>query len=299
MVVNVYNSAGELVKQLFSGSSQVLPNGFTLSAPSLVQGGAGVSLTFTGQLQNGGSSLIWLGTNDAGQPVSGGNYTIQVQSTNPFGQTQSWTKSVVVFPQTASQALNIYNSAGELVATLNTSTFTTQSITTIGFGTNTKAAFVLGSGGGVPFVMQDAQGKPVTYTWTGTSNSGATVAPGTYMVQLVSNTNGVVVMQSKEFEVLGDMSQPAFDAVAGPNPVGAFDKQLVFVVSGIQSNESADVKLYNIAGELISQSVGAVGGGKVVLSIGNWSSGIYVAVVERLQGSSVISRKLLHIAMER
>ena len=182
---------------------------------------------------------------------------------------------------------------------MNTSTFSTKTITNIGFASSGKPAFALGAGGGVTFEMNDSTGAPVFKTWNGTSNTGASVAPGTYMVQLVDNNNGSVVLQSKEFEVLGDLSQPAFDAIAGPNPLGPTDKILAVNVSGIQSNEFASVKLYNLAGELISQGLGAVGGGQVILNVGDWSSGIYMVVVERMQGAGVVSRKLLPIAVER
>lgn len=264
----------------------------------MVAGGTGVTINFGAEIQGGGNSMAWLGTNDNGQAVSGGSYTIQVQTTNAFGSTQSWTKAVTVLPQSASQILDIYNSAGELVATINPASFSSGPITNLGFANSSKSAFVLGSGGGVKFVMQDSNGT-VSTTWNGKSNSGQMVAPGSYLVQLVDNEDGRVVIQSKGFVVLGDLTPVTFEVVAGPNPVGPMDRELVFNVTGLQSGQNAYVQLYNIAGERISQSVGVIGANKLTLSIGNWSSGLYVAVVESTEGPNVISRKLLHIAIER
>jgi flagellar hook assembly protein FlgD len=299
MTVTIFNSAGEIVKHLFLGTSSIMPGGFTLSASGLVEGGKGVDLIFPGEIQGGEKSLVWTGTNDNGQPVSGGTYTIQVQTTDPFGNIQTWTKSVAVLPQISSQSLNIYNSAGELVTSMNTTAFSSSPITNIGFGGTSKAAFVLGSGGGVQFVMQNSNGGQVLETWNGKSSSGQVVSPGSYIVELVSNGNGTIVMQSKGFVVLGDINQPSFTVLAGPNPVGPSDKELVFNIKGIQAGENASVQLYNVSGELISQGVGANGSSKMLLKIGNWSSGIYVAVVEVNAGPSVLNRTLLKIALDR
>jgi hypothetical protein len=298
LVVTIFNSAGEVVRHLFTGNSQNLTSGFTTSTTGLVSGGAGVTLNFGGEIQGNGTSLTWNGTNDNGQPVSGGTYTIQVQTTDPFGATQSWTKSVTVMPQANSQSLNIYNSAGELVATMNTASFSSSPITNVGFGGSGKAAFVVGSGGGVQFVMQNSSTTPVVQSWNGKSNNGQIVSPGSYIVQLVDNSNGHVVMVSKEFIILAGPTQ-AFDVIAGPNPIGPTDKTLVFSVTGMLPGQNASVKLYNVAGELISKGVGAVGNSKIVFKVGNWSAGIYVAVVESCDGPTIIFRKLFRVAVER
>lgn len=298
-MVTIYNSAGEVVKHLFSGPSQALSSNFTISNSAILQGGPGVSLEFGAVIQGGGNSLIWLGTNDGGQFVSAGSYTIQVQTTDPFGAVQSWTRSITVLPQSSSQSLVIYNSAGELVATLNPSEFTSKSVTNIGFGSSSKSAFVLGSGGGVQFQMQDSSGNQVLGTWNGKSNSGQMVAPGSYILQLVNNNEGNLVVQSKGFVVLGDISQSSFSILAGPNPVGPMDKELVFNIVGVQSGQTASIQLYNLAGELVSQAAGVSGGSRIVMKLGNWSSGIYVAVAELSSGLEVLSRKSVKVAIAR
>lgn len=299
LVVTIFNSAGEVVRHFFTGTSQNLLTGFAISSSSLAQGGGGVTLSFGGEIQGGGNSLVWLGTNDNGQPVSGGTYTIMVQTTDPYGSVQSWTKSVTVIPQALSQSLDIYNSAGELVATLNPSSFSSLPIVNIGFGNSSRSAFVLGSGSGVKFMMQNSSGGQVTTTWDGKSNSGQVVSPGSYIVQLVDNDNGRIVVQSKSFVVLGDLSSSSFRLIMGPNPVGPTDHELVFSFSGIQAGQTAHVKLYNVAGELIGQAAGSVGGNRVVVRVGNWSSGLYVVVAESHDGPMVVSRQLQNFAVQR
>jgi hypothetical protein len=299
MVVGIYNSAGEQVKQLFSGPSQDSPQGFALDASSIVAMGGGVNLSFGGALSGLGNTLTWVGDNNSGQAVGGGTYYVKAEMTDAFGATQAWSQAVNVLPQAAAQSLKIYNSAGELVATLDATSFSGQTLTRLGFSKGDSAAYALGSGGGVDFVLQDSGGNQVSTHWDGKSSSGATVKPGSYTVQLIDNNDGKVILVSKGFVLLADPAASSFSVVAGPNPVGPATKQVVFAMKGLKSGEHAVLRLYNLGGELISQGSDSAGSGKIVLNIGNWSSGVYVAVVECRDGGAVVSRKLIRMAVQR
>lgn len=297
--INIYNSAGEVVKHLFSGTSQNLPGGFSMNSTTLSPGGTGVSISFGGEISGGATSLVWLGNNDNGQPVSPGSYTIQVTQTDPFGAVQSWTKAITVMPAAVTQSLDIYNSAGELVDQINTSSISTLPLSDVALNNPSNSAFVVGTGAGVKFVLHNTSGAQVLETWNGKSSTGQTVAPGTYIVQLVDNGPSRTVLISKSFTVLDGAGAPSFDVIAGPNPVGPSDKELVFSLNGIQSVEFASVELYNVAGELIASGSGSLGSNRVVMKVGNWSSGIYVAIINANQGMVVISRKIYKIAVNR
>jgi hypothetical protein len=300
VVVTIYNSAGEVVKHLYSGSSQNFPNGFTLSSTAVAPGGSGVSLDLGGKIQGGGSTLTWLGSNDNGQSVSPGTYTIQVVQTDPFGGIKSWTQAVTVMPAAVTQSLDIYNSAGELVRQINTASISSLPLNDINLNNPSNSAYVVGTGAGVKFILHNTSGAQVPETWDGKSSTGQTVAPGTYIVQLVDNGPAHSVVMSKSFTVLDGAGAPSFDVIAGPNPVGPADKELVFSLNGIQAGEFASVELYNVAGELIASGSGSLGNNRVAMKVeGNWSSGIYVAIINANQGIIVISRKIYKIAVDR
>jgi flagellar hook assembly protein FlgD len=300
LTVGIYNAAGELVRTLYQGNSQAMPGNFSESTGTFVALSGSVTLNFGGELQGGAESLVWNGTNNSGQGVSGGTYTIKVTNTDAFGSVQTWAQSVNVLPQPPKQTLNVYNSAGELVATLDISAYAGTPITQIGFPASSHAAFSLGQGGGVPIQVQDSSGATSTLVWNGKSGTGALVSSGSYTLELTSNSGGNnSVTMSKSFEVLDAPGAGGFTVVEGPNPVGPLDSDMVFQVNGLGSGQGSVLRLYNLAGELVAQGVDSGGNGRIVLKVGNWSAGIYVAVVEACQGSAVLSRKLSKVVIQR
>jgi hypothetical protein len=307
--VNIYNSAGEVVRHLFSGSSQNQSGGFSLGSTVVAPGGPGVSINFGGILQGGSDSLVWQGSNDNGQPVSGGTYYIKVDEIDPFGSVQSWTSPVAVLPPVAQQSLNIYNSAGELVAHLDLSSLPPgTTLTDLGFADPSKTTFALPSDpsgpGGVDFKLKESNSSGTASAdevWNGRNSQGQEVASGSYIVQLVSEgAGGQSIISSKGFIVLATPQTLSIaKVIAVPNPLGPTDKSLVLVTGSLPSGAGATAKLYNIAGELVAQGAEAAGGGRIVLTVGNWSSGIYIVMVEIRQSGDLLSRQILRIAIQR
>lgn len=296
--VGVYNSAGEKVKALFEGKSQSMGGAFTLDASSLTPG-LGVTLGFGGDLAGIGKNLIWMGDNSNGQAVSGGTYYLKSEIVDSFGTKQSWSQSVAVLPQGPAQSLEIFNSAGEMVAALSLSGGQA-SLTQVGFHDSGKSTFAVGAGQGIDFELKDGSGNLVNKTWDGKAGSGAMVSSGSYTVQLVDRSStGRLVVMSKGFVLLADPAKQPFDAQIGPNPVGGADTQIVARLMGEAPGQSAALTLYNLAGERIAQGVESGGSGKIVLRVGNWSAGIYVAVLELHDGRAQVSRKLRRIALQR
>jgi len=87
--VDVYNAAGEVVKHLYQGSSQIQSHCFTLNETTLILGKKAVTLIFSEALQNGEVSLVWHGLNDKGQEVRPGLYTIVAEPLLPFAANTS------------------------------------------------------------------------------------------------------------------------------------------------------------------------------------------------------------------
>lgn len=296
--VVIYNSAGEEVKVLYSGSAQDMAGSFTVDPGAVIPGSQGAAIIFGGFLQTGTKNLVWYGDNANGQAVSGGTYTIKTEMVDSFGSAQTHSQPVSVMPQAPTQSLNIYNSAGELVRTLGTGGGSSNPMTQLGFRDPSKTAFALG-GSGVEFVLKDSSGSQLSSIWDGRSNSGAMVKSGSYTVQLVDNSSGHAVLVSKGFVLLADPAASAFDAVIGPNPAGPADAQLVVALKGQGPGAAASVKLFNLAGELVAQGAESAGSGKIILKLGNWSSGIYVASVESREGGALLKRKIRRIAIQR
>jgi hypothetical protein len=98
MSVTVYDSAGELIRNLFmNGKCQVQPECFTIDSNKLIVGQKPIVLTFSGQLQGEGNSLTWNGRNNAGEKVRQGQYTIIAKFTDQFGHvTPACTKTIKV-----------------------------------------------------------------------------------------------------------------------------------------------------------------------------------------------------------
>lgn len=298
--VTIFNSAGEIVRHLYNGASQNFAGGFQLSENVLTEGGTtDAVLTMGGLTQNGSNQVNWNGTNDGGQMVSGGIYTIQMLLKDPFGKTQSWTKNLSVLSEAPPQSICIYNSAGELVATLPTSAVTKNIISSFGFGGNGKTAFVVGAGSGIPLMLEDVNGKPHADSWNGKSNSGQYVASGSYLAQLTEESGGETILMTKGFEVLG-VPSGNFSVIEGPNPVTHGDPQMVFALSGVATGDTVVLRLYDLDGELVAWASAPAGSSRLVMPVNlRWGDGIYLAVLNEQNGDAVISRQVSRIALAR
>jgi flagellar hook assembly protein FlgD len=289
LTVTIYNSAGEIVRHLYSGGSQDFSGGFQMSSNSLVEGGS-LNLSFAGLLQGGGNSVSWNATNDQNQMVTGGIYTVQVMTTDSFGNVQSWTQTVSVIPETLSQVLNIYNSAGELVTSINPAQYmpllssgsASVNLSAVGFPDGSKADFSVGGANatGVQFVVQTAAGSNVNIPWNGRSSSGQLVAPGSYMVQLVDDNGSGEILMSKAFQLLEQVQPNTLSVEEGPNPAGPGCQYLVFSLNGLSMGQRAQIKLYNEAGELVGRCLSEPQASRCVLPLASWADGSYIAEID-------------------
>jgi hypothetical protein len=313
LVMAAYNSAGELVKLIYDGGAQVLPqsldsmSGLLIEGAGPAAGGAGaVTLQLGGQLANGATSISWDGTNNAGAPVTGGIYTIQAQLVDPFGQVTSLIHQVNVLPGSTQQFVRVYNSAGELVRQIQLSAAlpgaSNLSLSSASFALVIDPA----TGQAVqPLKIAVTTGTGVSNQyWDGLTDQGLPANSGSYTVQLVSVVSGqatVVATRSLVVIKAADPSTVLASAKVGPNPALPTDKQvwLQYAPAGLEGREPR-VELYDLAGEKVAEGVDPGRTGKIEITGGKaLSGGVYLCRFELMSESMVYQARVLKVAILR
>jgi hypothetical protein len=291
--VGVYNSAGELVRTLYQGSSQ--SNGLNpqLSAPSFLSGQA-LTIQFAGQLGNGSSSLSWTGINDQGQLISAGIYYLRIQSVDPFGKTTTSITAVSVLGPSTSSSATIYNSAGEVVARL---------ALPAGFGTLAsveplKPSYVVGaSSAPLQFQAVNVSGTTTVLSWNGQSSAGTNVSSGTYTVLVTSAGKSGTMDQSSSFTVIDQGSSRSLDPYA-KNPLGPSDTVLSMRFTP-PSSGMTHLALYNAAGELVASALDMDGSGRADLQVRGLAGGTYLCVLSPEGPGTRVGTSVFKVAIIR
>jgi flagellar hook assembly protein FlgD len=257
--VEAFNSAGEKVK--FIGE---IPIGADINSILIsfngVQGSVfdpsdgKLKLSMEGAQITGGSStpfeadLFWDGTNDGGQQIGQGQYFLKFTVTNQYGQVETTIEEVTVLTAQQYVKLKIYNSAGEVVRTIETPYIPGTVIGNLGVDD------VVAVGKGYNSVQVEyAPGQIIT--WDGNNQSGTTVDSGIYVMKVeIATADGYKVMATKSVTVL---NAGKAGVISGekiyPNPVvisgGATGKATIqWTPSG---PGRVTVYIYNMASELI------------------------------------------------
>jgi flagellar hook assembly protein FlgD len=305
VTVNIYNSAGEVVRNLYSGDSE-----YPASQAQVLENataGGGVQVDITGLVGDAGPDLIWTGTNNGGQAVESGAYYVQISSTNSFGQVQTESKSVTIVSAAGSATLGIYNSAGELVDNLSGQLAGLSSQPTgmsLPSGQSGVVASTNPNEGGLKINLTLANGLTTTIFWNGLGTQGQPLQSGNYLVTLsqtsagsteVLKTSPIVVIATKDESANG----MANSALVVPNPVDGnwFDVQYQPGSAGTGSYTAVGM-LYDLAGQRVAEATDN-GSGTLQFS-GDWSSGIYLLDFEVHNGSSgALARRVLKVAIVR
>jgi flagellar hook assembly protein FlgD len=306
VTLGVYNSAGEEVDGVYSGPAENSIN----QAQETVQGpqsnGDPVVVTITG-LGGNASDLVWYGTNQNGQAVQGGIYYVKLCSIDVFGIVTCQVYTVNVEPPVSAPTLQIYNSAGEVVDTLNVSNLSAAPVNLAlpsGQGgvipsTNPKA---LTPTGGVTINVVLQNGTTVPVYWDGLSAAGQPLDSGTYMVQLTSNLPGSqslvktlpVTLLNGTNKSVQNMAQ---SAIVVPNPVIAGSSGFTVQYEG-DGVDSAVGKLYDLAGERVAQATREPVSGPAVLHFSaKLSGGIYVLEFEVADSNVALARHVMKVAV--
>jgi flagellar hook assembly protein FlgD len=313
MNISVYNEAGELVKVIANTTTsqeaqqvQLLVNG---NQTNVVSPGSGNALTILlpnvetpDQQKTSGSTFSWDGTNSAGQDVANGAYYIKETTTDPYGHTNIITKPVTVINASQYVQVNIFNTAGELVATVSQAYD----------GSGPLSLNISNTSGNTNYALPVGQGAPgitIYYTsteflpWDGKNSQGDYVASGVYEVQLVVKTStGSNVIVSKPVTLLNEGSADVLGTVKTlPNPyTGDTTTPLKFTWQP-SAGGTIKIKIYNIAGELVRTLVGDLGAAAI-----NWdlkgvggqtvSSGTYICVVEGADNNGNKKTKIVKLS---
>jgi flagellar hook assembly protein FlgD len=307
VTLGVFNSAGEQVDSVYSGYAQ---NSISQAQETVLgpqSNGEPVVVTITG-LGGNAADLVWTGTNQNGQAVQGGIYYIKLCSTDVFGTVTCQVYTVTVQPPSSAPTLQIYNSAGEVVDTLNVAGLSAapvnlelQSGQSGGVipSSNPKA---LTPTGGVTFNVVLQNGTAVPVYWNGLSASGQPLASGTYMVQLSSSQAGAqTLVKTLPVTLLASQNQSveamAASALVVPNPVvsGANGFSVRYEGDGV---DSAVGVLYDLAGERVAQaSQMPVSGPGLLQFSAKLSGGIYVLDFEVADSKVALARRVLKVAI--
>jgi len=281
--VDIYNSAGEVVKTILVQSVSQPINNITLSTSNLIttlQGpGSTINIFYNGILIG-----TWDGSNNSGNPVTNGNYMIKVDSTSPAGVVTSVQQQATVNRALSNITATIYNSSGEVVRTLYNlvSDAVDSQMTNVNLSSSVITPGVVTSGNTSSLrIIVDTSGTPVTLVWDGTNNSATVVSPGTYTIQLHwDNGQGGTTDISRTVIVIAGGGTSG-EVVAEPNVLQTGQMTTTFNGIGIINATALNVKIYTIAGQLIPVNLVQTPG----MPIAEWNaagfaSGIYIAVVQ-------------------
>lgn len=298
--INIYNSAGEVVKTIPALEYSGPINGFTLQPNNQIttlQGpGSTVEIFYNGTL-----IAIWDGTNNSENPVTNGIYQIKVDSTSSSGFLTSVTQQVMVNRQLSNITATIYNSAGEMVRTLYNvvSDASDVEMTNVNLSSSVISPGVPTSGSLQELLITvDTSGTPVVLTWDGTNNSAMVVTPGTYTIHLHwdNGQQGGTTDISRTVSVIGGTGASG-TVVAEPNVLQTGQMTTIFNGIGIANATALDVKIYTIAGQMVPATILQTPGA----AIAQWTatgvaSGLYLASVEVLNSNGgVIEHQTLKI----
>jgi hypothetical protein len=299
LTVSVYNSAGELVAQVYQGQISVLPQSLALTQSSFI---AGTGITIldlpglvtgpNGTLVSGsGGAVSWNGTNGAGQPVQSGVYYVKIQLTNAFGQVTSYTNPVDVIAVPTTSWLIIDNAAGEVVWRQQVNNGANSlslppAVAFPGVGQATSGKL------GVSILVSGTAGAQ-SVPWNGENLSGRPVSSGLYTAELVTQqAGGTTQVETVKFQILdGPAGNPLSAALLAPNPAVHVQKATLLYDPAFGA---ATATLFNLAGERVCAGDDPGLTGSLDLDLGRASAGVYVCAVS--QGNQV---RLLKLAVVR
>jgi hypothetical protein len=308
VTLSVYNSAGELVKLLFDGAAEYQLGELKFDR-SLVLGGVNsLDIAFPGYLYDpstGGSTtgVLWSATNNSGQLVNSGVYTIKATIVDNFGQITTLQQSIEVVNAKPQNSLNIYNSAGELVVSLplpvnsGTGRFESLRLSTQSLGVKVNAATGALQSSPLQVWVTDEHGAQFAVPWSGLNAQGAPVNSGSYIAELVYSSAGAQrVVDTKGFVVLlAGAAASLADAYAYPNPVlqgGDF-----FIHYSPSPGSFASGRLYDLSGERVGEAVDTSNSGVLRFHPAGLSGGVYVVKVDKSDGAAVLATTTLKVAL--
>jgi hypothetical protein len=305
LVVTIYNSAGEVVRGLYSGPVQVLPISVNLSSssstdPDILATGGTLTLSLPGQLSNGATSLSWSGTNDQGQPVATGVYSFKLTLVDQYGHVSTLNQQVTVMDTQGQNVLAVYNSAGEMVYHEVLSRLPPSVVSFSIQNPSFVAAFNSSGqplpGTGLLLTYHDVNNNSYNYPWYGVGMDGQVLSSGVYTVQLLRTVgSSSSILESQQVTLLRSGQQVGGNARVVPNPIMGNGKATLTFQPSIGSTAQAQV--FNLAAQRVLIVSGSSSTGSLSLDTSHLAPGIYVVEFTKVQNNAVIMRNLVKIAI--
>ena len=208
--------------------------------------------------------------------MAAGTYYLKVQAADPFGQVRSFSLAVQVLaaPTALGAALDIYNSAGERVASLPLSPSSGVSSLIL-----QQSVMVEGMAPGLGIAITDLSGAQRLLHWDGRNASGAAVSPGIYT--LITRGSVASGVKTVSFQVLAAATAAPWAPRVGPNPAPAASHALTVQAPG--SGQAWSAELYDLSGAQVRQGGGAAGVNGA-LPLHGLASGVYLVQVRTRDG---------------
>jgi hypothetical protein len=302
--VNVYNSAGEVVKTILLKHFVQAVNNISTSSnsiTSLTGPGGVIEIYYEGVLIG-----AWDGSDNSGKPVSNGTYRIQVDSTSTTGVVTTVSQQVLVNRGLATISVNVFNSAGEVVRTLyqevqesNDSQMTSMNLSTNVFRPGSSPA--LGASN-VQILVMASSSATVTLLWNGASDAGTMVTPGQYSIEVHwTNGQGSVADIKRQILVMAGSDEVGM-VVARPNEL-MMNKGInttTFDGSKVANAVSLKVKVFTVTGELVAALSSPPGIPMISWNATGLASGIYISSVQAFDGSdNMVHQQFVKVLMMR
>jgi hypothetical protein len=279
LIVALYNSSGERVRLLFDGSATRPPDGYTVSGSP----DGPLQIDLPGTLSNGSQSLVWDHSNDAGQPVSSGAYTLKLESSDPFGTVTAYERVVQVLVVSQPAQLVLYNSAGEAVRHYDAAALGLDPVD-------------LGRADGNRVEIKSRNGSLSWLPIDGLDDRGEPLQGGSYELVLHWSDAGGSHTNSLDLVLV---PAPGADALASaslaqnPVPAGA-PLELRYTPCACELR----VRVHDLAGQLIASSVDP-GSGRLSLALSSTAPGIYLVSLELHSPGQRPQRRVLKAALLR
>lgn len=282
VVIDVYNEAGELVKQLLQQQYSQPINNISLQAGASITSLAGANNAVS--IYDGSHYITsWDGTSSNGSLVSNGNYYVKVENTDTLGVVTTEVQTVTVSRQLETVSVKIYNEAGEVVRTLSTVISDAQAsqLNLTQLSSTVIQPGSPGANGQLEIVLSNG----VSLTWDGRGDNGQVVTNGEYYLT-INATNGMggntVIARTVMVENGHNTNNQIF---AYPNSVVDGAGPVTFSINPA-TPQTLSVRIYDVAGELVTAPVGPAGGNYAVWDPSGKASGVYIARVKAVETSS-------------
>jgi flagellar hook assembly protein FlgD len=284
IAINIYNSAGEVVKKIPIKQFSTAITNITLSTTNTIttlQGsGSSIDIIFDGVVIG-----QWDGTNNQDQPVGNGTYKVQIDNISASGSVTSISQNAIVNRSIQSVEVDIFNEAGEIVRKLYNviSNPVGSSMTDVTLSSGVIKPSVVSGGptaSSLNINVLDTS-APVTLTWDGTNDAGSFVTPGEYQVQVHwTNGTGNTTNITRTVLVLAGTSVTG-KVMAQPNSLdNNLNTTTTITAAGVTGAVSIKVRLYTISGEWLETLTSPSVTTTWTPSAEGRASGIYIAVVE-------------------